>query len=189
MVRNALPSTSRSGRPKDTLLTPSTVPQPVFSRISFSASRVVCAAVPSALTVIVSVSKRISLLSIPYLAASARIRSAIFSRPSAVTGIPSSSSVRATRTPPYFCTSGKTASMTSCLPFTELIIAFPLYARSARSIAAASAVSSCSGRSVTACSSCTAWVSSAGSSTPGVPTFTSSTSAPRSSWVMASFST
>ncbi len=149
-VRKMLPSTSRTGRPKETLLTPSTVPHPVFSRIIFSASRVTFAAFPSVLTVMVRVSNRMSFGPIPYFSASFRIFSAIASRPSAVPGMPPSSNVRATTAPPYFCTSGKMASITSCLPFTELIRALPLYTRRARLIASGSEVSSCSGRSVTA---------------------------------------
>ena len=62
-------------------------------------------------------------------------------RPSAVPGMPDSSRVSATATPPYFLTSGKTASMLSRLPLTELTMALPLKRRSAASMAAGSAVS------------------------------------------------
>ena len=60
---------------------------------------------------------------------------AIRARPSASDGMPSSSRVRPTTTPPYFFTSGKTWSMDSCLPLTELIMGFPLYILMAASIA------------------------------------------------------
>ena len=50
----------------------------------------------------------------------------IFTLPFAVSGIPFSSSVRATATPPYFFIRGKTAAILSGLPFTEFIIALPL---------------------------------------------------------------
>ena len=61
-----------------------------------------------------------------YFAASFIIFPAIATRPSTVVGIPSSSNVRATTTPPYFLTNGKIASMLSCFPLTELISALPL---------------------------------------------------------------
>ena len=118
--------TSRAGRPKDTLETPSTVPQPVFFRISRRASRVTRAACPSALTVMVRGSNTRFRRSMPSASARARMRSAMASRPSAVAGMPASSSVSATATPPYFFISGKTAFMLASLPLTELIIALPL---------------------------------------------------------------
>ena len=43
-------------------------------------------------------------------------------------GIPCSSRVRATTTPPYFFARGNTAAMLSLLPLTELIMALPGYA-------------------------------------------------------------
>ena len=52
--------------------------------------------------------------------------SAIRILPSAVSGIPFSSKVKQTTTPPYFLASGNTASMELCLPFTELIKGLPL---------------------------------------------------------------
>ena len=91
-----------------------------------SVSSVASAAVGSALTAIASVSNMIFFFEIPYSAAVLKIFSAILTRPSAVSGIPSSSRVRATTTPPYFLTSGNISRITSAFPLTELIIAFPL---------------------------------------------------------------
>ena len=132
-------------------------------------------------TVIARPSITISLRLIPYFSASAIIFFAIAILPSASAGIPLSSSGSATITPPYLAASGKTISMLSCLPLTELIIAFPLYRRKARSIAAASVVSICSGSAVTLCSLVTTEAIISGSSISGSPTLTSSTSAPASS--------
>ena len=126
MARKAPPMRSRAGRPKETLLTPSTVPQPVRSRIRRRASRVVLAALPSALTGMVRVSNTRSRRDMPSASARARIRSAMAARPSAVSGMPRSSRVRATSTPPYFFARGSTASITAALPLTELIMALPL---------------------------------------------------------------
>ena len=79
-----------------------------------------------ALTVMVRASTIIFFLSIPYSAAVSTMRLAIASLPSAVSGIPSSSRVRATTTPPYFLTSGKMLRITDSLPLTELTSALPL---------------------------------------------------------------
>ena len=124
--KKALPIISRCGRPKETFDTPSTAGQPNSRRILRSASSVTFAAFGSALTAIVSGSNTRSSFFSPAFSASRRILSAISTRPSAVSGIPFSSSVRATTTPPYFFARGNTASMLSRLPFTELIIALPL---------------------------------------------------------------
>ena len=122
----------------------------------------------------------------PYFAASSMILRAMRTRPSAVSGMPSSSSVSATTAPPYFLTSGNTASITARLPETELTKGLPLYRRMAASIAGMCAVSICSGTSVTDCTAYTASRSIAASSMPGRPTLTSSRSAPASTWVTAS---
>ena len=60
----------------------------------------------------------------------------------------------------------------------------PLYTRSPRSRAAALEESSCKGRLTTLCRAFTTRSITAGSSTPGTPTFTSRTAAPLSAWLM-----
>lgn len=122
----------------------------------------------------------------PQASARRTIFSAMRSRPSAVSGIPPSSSVSATITPPYFFTNGNTMSMDSCLPLTELIRGLPLYSRMAASMARPSEVSICRGRSVTPCSARTTPVILSVSSISGSPTLTSSTWAPLSCWAIPS---
>ena len=117
---------SRPGRPKDTLDTPREVRHPKWVRISSRDSRVTRAASGAALTAMARGSKIMSSRPIPYSAARSKIRSAMAKRPWAVSGIPLSSKVRATTTPPYFRARGNTASMLSALPLTELIMALPL---------------------------------------------------------------
>ena len=114
------------GRPKEIFDTPSTVHTPTSSRSLRSVSSVTFAPSGSELIVIARASITISFFSIPYFAASAIIFFAICTRPSAVAGIPSSSSARPITTPPYFRISGNTASIDSCFPLTELTIALPL---------------------------------------------------------------
>ena len=160
---------------------------PYLSRTRRRASRVVLAPSGSELTVIASTSMTISFGKIPYLAASAMIFPAIFALPSASAGIPASSRVSPTTTPPYFFTRGKTWSMDSCLPLTELIIGLPLYIRMAASMAEGSTVSICRGRLVMLCSSPTTSCIMDFSSISGSPTFTSRMWAPFSCWVTASF--
>ena len=129
------------GSPKETLDTPRLVDTPSFCFIIVTAARVVAALVSSEDTVIVSGSTIMSFLSMPYSAALFTILCAILNLPSAVSGIPSSSIVRATTTPPYFLTRGKTAFMLLALPFTEFTIGLPLYIRIAFSRATVSDVS------------------------------------------------
>ena len=62
----------------------------------------------------------------PYSSAVRMIFSAIRTRPAAVSGMPSSSSVSATTAAPYFLTSGSTVCSDSALPFTELTSGLPL---------------------------------------------------------------
>ena len=125
-ARNARFTCLRAGRPKDTLDTPREVRQPRWSRIRARASRVTFAASGAALTAMARGSKTMSSRPMPYSAARARIRSAMARRPSAVSGIPLSSRVRATTTPPYFLARGNTAAMLSSLPLTEFSMALPL---------------------------------------------------------------
>ena len=125
-AKKVLFTASLLGRPNDTLETPREVLQPSSRRILRSDSSVTRAAEASALTAMVSVSKMISFLAMPYSAAVFRIFSAICTLPSAVAGMPSSSSVSATRRPPYFFTSGKIFFILEALPLTELIMALPL---------------------------------------------------------------
>ena len=114
------------GRPKEIFETPKTVLTPYRSLTSFNASKVIFALSASELIVNVRTSITISFLEIPYFSASRIIFPAISALPSAVSGIPFSSKVSPTTTPPYFFTNGNTLSMDSCFPFTELIIGFPL---------------------------------------------------------------
>ena len=125
-AKKAALTPSRPGRPKDTLDTPREVRQPRWSRIRARASRVTFAASGAALTAMARGSKTMSSRPMPYSAARARIRSAMARRPSAVSGIPLSSRVRATTTPPYFLARGNTAAMLSSLPLTEFSMALPL---------------------------------------------------------------
>ncbi len=103
------------------------------------------------------------------------------SRPWASAGMPSSSSVRQTRPPPYFFTRGRMVSRLSSFPLTEFTGGLPLYRRRAASMAAGLEVSSCRGSPVTSWMASTVWVSTAGSSRPGRPTLTSKMWAPASS--------
>ena len=141
IAQKQLLTIGRLGSPKEIFDTPRTVLTPNSSRTLFNASRVTFAPSFSELMVMVSTSITISFLSIPYLAASLMILPATRTRPSASFGIPSSSMVSPTTTPPYFRIRGKTSSIETCFPFTELIIGFPLQIRIARSIAFPSTVS------------------------------------------------
>ena len=145
----ALLSAGRFGRPNETFETPSIVLTPSSSVSRRTVSIVTIAALWSALTASVSASKTKSSLVKPYFAPSARMRRAMASRPSLVSGIPDSSRQRPTIAPPYFLTSGKTASIDSRFPFTELTSGFPFTSLSARSSAAGSAVSICIGHVTT----------------------------------------
>ena len=117
---------SLAGRPNDMFETPSEVFTPILCRRYSSESSAATAAPPSAETAIARVSKMMSFLRIPYFAASLRIFLAISILPSAVAGMPPSSSVSAITAPPYFFTRGNTASITSFLPFTEFTSGLPL---------------------------------------------------------------
>ena len=139
-----------AGRPNDTFETPNDTCAPSMSFIILTVLNVSIPALLSALTVRARGSNTMSLLSIPKCSAVANIFFAISNRSSAFSGMPCSSSVRATITPPYFLAMGKTASMLSSLPFTEFIIAFPLYLLKADSMAFMSEVSTCKGRSIIA---------------------------------------
>ena len=86
---------------------------------------VVRAASGSALTARQSGSRTRSSFPMPNAAARRTIFSATARRPSSVDGMPASSRQRPITTPPYLATSGKTASLTSSLPFTLLTIALP----------------------------------------------------------------
>ena len=137
----ALLSAGRLGRPNETFETPRIVLTPSSSVRRRTVSIVTMAALGSALTASVSASKAKSSFLKPYFAPSSSIRRAMAIRPSLVSGIPDSSRQRATSAPPYFLTSGKTASIDERLPFTELTSGLPLTHLSARSSATGSAVS------------------------------------------------
>ena len=141
---------SRLGSPNDTFETPSEVLHFKFSVINFIAFKVSTALFLSALIVRARGSNIKSFFDMPYSLARFKIFSAIFTLPSALLGIPFSSSVKQTTKPPYFFTSGKIADMLSSLPFTEFIIALPLYLRKALSIAVTLEVSICKGKSIIA---------------------------------------
>ena len=124
-VRKAEFIFSRAGRPKLTFETPSVV-RPPASWMRRRASSVTLAASGSEETVRVSVSMTTSSRAMPCSAAAAQMRSAQLTRPSAVSGMPPSSSVRPTTTPPYFFTRGRTAARLSAFALTEFIIGLPL---------------------------------------------------------------
>ncbi len=126
MVKNALLIISRCGRPKEIFDTPKMVFTPNSSRIRPRVSRVVRAPLLSELTVMQRPSRIISSGPIPYFAASRMIFSPTAMRPWAVSGIPASSRHNPTITPPYLAARGNICSITSALPFTELISALPL---------------------------------------------------------------
>ena len=178
-AKNAALIVSRAGRPNDTLDTPRTLLYP-FSRNRRKASSVTNAARGSELTVIANGSKIRSFTPMPYFFASATIFSATASRPCAVAGMPCSSNVSATTSPPYLATSGKTASMLSLVPLTELTMALPLYNRKAPASASREVVSSCKGRSLTPCNRTATVRKVSASSMSGSPTLTSRISAPSS---------
>ena len=171
---------SRAGRPKEMLLTPSTVCRPSSSWTTRSAFSVWAACSCWAETVRVRQSMSTSSFGIPTASAASRIRFAMATRSCHVCGIPFSSIQRPTTAAPYFLQIGRMARRVSALPLTELTMALPLTARSPASIAAGSEESICSGRSTTACSALTTLVIISGSLMPGRPTFTSSRSAPAS---------
>ena len=89
--------------------------------------------------------------------------------------MPRSSMARPTMAAPYFLHRGRIASSFSCSPLVELTMGLPLYTRRPFSSAFTLEESSCSGRLVTLCRALTTLGIRAGSSTPGAPTFTSST--------------
>ncbi len=99
---------------------------PSFSLISRIDSRVIFALPVSEETVRASGSTIMSFGFMPNFAARLTILSATASLPSAVSGIPFSSMVSATTTPPYFATRGNICVMLSSLPLTELTSGFPL---------------------------------------------------------------
>ena len=124
-AKNVLFNNGRFGNPKDTFDTPNTVwtPNSFFTILiarSVSFTSFCCAD-----AVNVRQSMMIFSLPIPYSAALLTIFLAISNRSSAFSGIPSSR-VSPITTPPYFLAIGKIFSMTSSLPFTELINVFPL---------------------------------------------------------------
>ena len=188
-ARKALVTSIRFGRPKEILLTPSTVFSPSSSRTRRTAFRVSFACSCWAETVSVRQSIQTSSLGIPRARARFRIFRAMATRFSAVSGMPFSSRVSPTTAAPYFFTRGSTVERLSSFPFTEFTAAFPWYTRRAASSASGLVVSSCSGRSTALWMACTTRGSMLTSSTPGYPTFTSSRSAPASAWPMASSTT
>lgn len=114
---------SRTGRPKEILDTPMIVLIPRSCNSWMTSSAVFAFAVP-VLIVRVNGSTKISLLFIPYPAAVAIILSAMAIRSAAVSGMPSSSIERATRTAPYFSAIGNTFSRLSFFHLRNLKSAF-----------------------------------------------------------------
>ena len=175
----------RWGRPKEILLTPSTVARP-SSSVTYRTARSVSAACSCwADTVSVRQSIQISDLGMPTAIAASMIRFAMATLSCHVRGIPFSSMQRPTTAAPYFLHSGKTASNDARLPLTEFTAALPFTARSPAAMATGSEESICTGKSLTACTARTARAIISASSSPGRPTFTSRISAPASCWAMA----
>ena len=125
-AKNVALTASRAGSPNETLEIPRDVWQPSSLAMRRTASSVTSAAPGSALTVMASGSKSRSSGPSPYAVAARKIFSAMRTRPSAVAGMPSSSSVSATTSAPYFRASGNTLCRLSRLPLTELSSALPL---------------------------------------------------------------
>ena len=123
-AKKAALSRARAGRPKETLETPRDVRSP--RRESSESASSVASAPPPVETDMARGSKMSRSGPMPYFAASASIFSATATRPAALSGMPSSSSVRAMSAAPYFCATGNTASMEARLPLTELISGRPL---------------------------------------------------------------
>ena len=111
----------------------------------------------------------------PTARAASVMRRAMATRSSAAGRMPRSSMARPTMAAPYFLHRGRIASSFSCSPLVELTMGLPLYTRRPFSSACTLEESSCSGRLVTLCRALTTLGIRAGSSTPGAPTFTSST--------------
>ena len=126
IVKNEAVINSLFGSPNETFDTPRDVLTCNLSVSILTASSVTSAWDESDEIAIASGSKIRSFLSIPKSFARLIIFSAISILFSAVSGIPSSSSVRHTTSPPYFLARGNISFITSSFPFTELIIAFPL---------------------------------------------------------------
>ena len=122
------------GSPKETLLVPNTIFTLYLFLIKGIALSVSITAFCSAEAVRTSGSISIFSSGIPYTFAVSIIFVAISNLFSEVAGIPSSSSVKATTKAPYFFAIGNILSILSFLPFTELIMGFPLYILAAASI-------------------------------------------------------
>ncbi len=175
------------GSPKDIFETPKIVFTFNWLRTSVRAFIVSIASFCWALIVKVNVSIIIFFLSIPYFSAVCTILRAISRRSSARGGIPFSSSVSPTTTPPYFLTRGNMLFIISSLPFTEFISGIPLYILKALSITSLVLLSICKGKSTHACTFLTVSFIISISFISGRPTLTSNTSAPFSTCVIASF--
>ena len=126
MVRKVLLTSSRFGSPNEMFDTPRQVLQPSSVFTLCKASRVWRQAACSAETVRVRQSIYTSFLSMPTASALSTIRFAISNLPSAVFGIPFSSSASPTTDAPYFLTRGRTVARLCSSPFTEFRIGFPL---------------------------------------------------------------
>ena len=184
MAKNMEFMISRCGSPKEMLDTPSMECAWSSSLIPRTVSSVVRAELLSVEMVMARPSMTISSFSIPQAAASSMMRRAMASLPSALSGMPFSSSGRATRTPPYLAASGRIRSRLSRFPLTELIMGLPLQTRSPLSSTSGLEVSICRGSGQIPWSCRTTSSMRAGSSTSGSPTLTSSMSAPASSCSM-----
>ena len=125
IAKNVLLSKGRFGNPKETLLTPKTVWTPNVLTIE-TALTVSITSFCWAEAVKTRQSIIMSFLSMPYSFALLIIFLAISNLCSAFGGMPFSSKAKPMTTPPYFFTTGKTASMVSSFPLTELISGFPL---------------------------------------------------------------
>ena len=180
MVRNVRVTASRFGRPKEMLDTPRTVFSPSSVLTRCRASSVSLAPSCSAEAVKVRQSMYTSRFGIPSAVARSRIRLAMANRSAAFLGMPFSSSVSPTTAAPYFLTSGRIFCREASSPLTELTMGLPLYTRRAASMTAGMVESSCNGVPPIDCNALTVRIIMPFSSMPGMPTFTSSRSAPAS---------
>ncbi len=145
MAKKVADRIGRQGRPKEILLTPSTVARPSLSLTRRRVWMVSIARFCSAETVRVKQSMITSSRDKPTCSAAARISSATVNRSLAVSGMPLPSSARPMTAAPYFAAKGRTALRLLSSPFTELISTLPSATLRARSRAAGSEESSTSG--------------------------------------------
>ena len=175
------------GRPKDTLLMPRVVRQPIPLSIerALSVSRADLGSDAADSTTGSNMSSRSSK---PISRAREMILAAIATFSSALPGMPFSSTRRQRTAAPYFPASPRTSSILLSSPVVELSKGFPAQAVRPASRARTSGLSMESGASTAVSTAVTARRMNSASS-PGMPMFTSRTAAPASTWSMASLRT